>query len=249
MPDRCSTIAAGTRNSNGERVTPASRHPTPERLDDPRTDRRTAVASGEDIARCNRWLGGLHALRAQFRPLWAQLPARCTVLDVACGVGDLGAALIRDGARRGVEVRVIALDRRHELAERAGARGSLPLVADVAALPLAPASVDVAICGQFLHHLDATGIVRLVTDLGRLARHAVLISDLRRSRAATLGLWVASWPLALHPISRHDGMASVRNGFSAPELAALLSDAAGHPVRVVPRFPFRLTATWTPHPL
>jgi len=227
-------------------VSPSTRAPTPELLDDPTTDHRTAVASGEGIARCNRWLGGLHALRAQFRPLWAQLPSPCVVLDVACGVGDLGAALVREGARRGVEVHVIALDRRAELAQRAGARGATPLVADVAALPLASASVDVAICGQFLHHLDSAQIVRLLADLTRIARHGVLVSDLQRSRLAWWGFWLAAWPLGLNRVARLDGLTSIDNGFLRPELAALVQDATGHAVPVVPRFPFRLTATWLP---
>ncbi len=224
------------------------RHPAPEQLDDPRVDRRTAVASGEDIARCNRWLGGLRALQAECRSLWSQLPTPCTVLDVACGVGDLGATVVREGARHGVEVRVVALDRRHELAQRAAHRGARAVVADIDALPLPAASVDVAICGQFLHHLDAARIVRLLSELGRVARHAVLVSDLERSRLAALGFWLASWPLALHPISRHDGLISVRNGFTAAELRALLEDATGQPVPVAARFPYRLTAAWVPRP-
>jgi 2-polyprenyl-3-methyl-5-hydroxy-6-metoxy-1,4-benzoquinol methylase len=223
-----------------------ARRATPEWLDDPATDRATAIASGEDIARCNRWLGGRAALRRQLAPLWARLPRTCTVLDLASGVGDLGAALRAEGARHGVSVTVIALDRRPELLARAAGRGALPCCADATALPLGPASVDVVVCGQFLHHLTAPAIVALLRQLGAVARCAVVLGDLRRSWLAAAGLWCLSWPLRLHAISRHDGTASVLKGFTAPELSALLHEALGHPVPVRRRAPFRLTAAWGP---
>jgi hypothetical protein len=106
------------------------RRATPEWLDDPSSDAATAVISGEDIARCNTMLGGRWALVAQLRPLWAQLPRRLTLLDLASGVGDQAATLVTAGARHGVAVETIALDRRPELLRRAATRGAQPVAAD-----------------------------------------------------------------------------------------------------------------------
>jgi len=223
-----------------------TRRATPEWLDDPSLDRATAVTSGEDIARCNAWLGGRRALRAQFAPLWDLLPTPATVLDVACGVGDLGAALQHEATRRGRTLHVIALDRRAELVDRAQARGVTPLVADVATIPLRDASVDVVICGQFLHHLAPSALTPTLRELSRVARHAVLISDLERSWVAAAGFWLLAWPLALHPVSRHDGVASVLKGFTAEEFRTALTAGLGRPVRVRRRLPFRLTSSWGP---
>ncbi len=226
-------------------LTPARRN-TPELLDDPATGAAVAAVSGEDIARCNRWLGGSAALRAQCAPLWPLLPPRITLLDVASGVGDLAAELVQAGRLRGIVVDAIALDRRAELGARARARGAAALCADAAHLPVATASVDVVICCQFLHHLDPAAIIRLAAECSRIARYAVLVADLRRSWIAAAGLWLAAHPLRLHPVSRHDGVASVLKGFTRPELSALLTAAAGHPVPVQRRAPFRLTAAWGP---
>jgi SAM-dependent methyltransferase len=226
-------------------LTPA-RRATPEFLDDPATGAGVAVRSGEDIARCNRWLGGRRALVAQFAPLWATLPRRITVLDLASGVGDLAASVVAAGVHHGVEVETIALDRRAELLANAAQRGAQPLCADVRALPLRSGSVDVVICGQFLHHLEDPAIAALVQECTRIARHAVLIADLRRSWLAAAGFWLLSFPLRLHAISRHDGVASVLKGFTRRELAAVLSDALDRPIAVAERPLFRLTASWTP---
>jgi ubiquinone/menaquinone biosynthesis C-methylase UbiE len=226
-------------------LTPA-RRATPEWLDDPATGADVAVRSGEDIARCNRWLGGRRALVAQFAPLWATLPRRITVLDLASGVGDLAAAVVAAGVHHGVEVETIALDRRAELLHHAATRGARPLCADAGALPFPTDGVDVVICGQFLHHLEDPAIAALVQECTRIARHAVLIADLRRSWLAAAGFWLLSFPLRLHVISRHDGVASVLKGFTRRELAAVLSDALDRPIAVAERPLFRLTASWTP---
>ncbi len=222
------------------------RRATPEWLDDPSSDAATAVISGEDIARCNTMLGGRWALVAQLRPLWAQLPRRLTLLDLASGVGDQAATLVTAGARHGVAVETIALDRRPELLRRAATRGAQPVAADSSALPFATGSVDVVICCQFLHHLDESGIVALMRECTRIARHVVVVADLRRSWFAAAGLWLASWPLGMHPVSRHDGLVSVLKGFTPAELAALLTTAAARPVGVRTHPLFRLTAAWGP---
>jgi 2-polyprenyl-3-methyl-5-hydroxy-6-metoxy-1,4-benzoquinol methylase len=132
------------------------------------------------------------------------------------------------------------------LLARAARRGALPCCADAHALPLGPGAVDVVVCGQFLHHLEAPAIVALLRQLAVVARGAVVLGDLRRSWLAAAGLWCAAWPLGLHPISRHDGVASVLKGFTAAELAALLHEALGHAVPVRHQFPYRLTAVWGP---
>jgi hypothetical protein len=74
----------------------------------------------------------------------------------------------------------------------------------------------------------------------------VVVSDLRRSWPAAGGLWVASFPLGFHPISRHDGVVSVLRGFTPAELARLVRDAVGASARVNRRFAFRVTTSWTP---
>ena len=225
--------------------TPA-RHSTPEFLDDPATAPSWIATSGNDIANCNRLFGGRRALLAELTPLWPSLRPTATPLDIGCGVGDLPAVARADAKRHGVTLRTIALDRRELLARRARSNVDVALVGDGFSIPLPDTSVDIVTACQFLHHFSDTDIARLAREMHRVARHRVVISDLRRSWLAAGGVWLASWPLRLHPITRHDGVASVLKGFLASELAATIQHAVERPVRVVSRPAFRLTASWTP---
>ena len=82
--------------------------------------------------------------------------------------------------------------------------------------------------------------------MNRVARHRVVISDLRRSFLAAAGLWLGSFPLGFHPVSRHDGVVSVMRGFLPFELADIVERATGRRPAVVRRLGFRLTTSWTP---
>jgi hypothetical protein len=104
------------------------------------------------------------------------------------------------------------------------------------------------LCSQLLHHFEQADAVRLLQELDRVARARVVVSDLRRSAVAAAGLWLASFPLRFHRVSRHDGVVSVMRGFTPGELAELVHEAVGtHPV-VKRRLGWRVTASWTPRP-
>ena len=120
-------------------------------------------------------------------------------------------------------------------------RGLASLVADTWSLPIKPRSVDIVVLSQVLHHFRPDAAVRLLAELGRLARVGVVVCDLRRSRAAAAGIWLAGWALGFHPVTRRDGVTSVRRGFSASGLSELLL-AAGLPPTVHRRPGYRLVA-------
>ncbi len=225
--------------------TPARRH-TPEFLDDPATDPASVARSAGDIATCNSLFGGRSALLAELAPLWPALRPAATLLDIGCGVGDLPAAASDSAARAGVELTVFVLDRRDLLASRAASRAGSAVVADAFSIPLRDRSIDIVTASQFLHHFSGDEIAGLAREMSRVARGHVVISDLRRSWLAAGGLWLASWPLRFHPITRHDGVASVLKGFMPHELGATLARATGRDVSVARRPAFRVTARWTP---
>jgi hypothetical protein len=74
----------------------------------------------------------------------------------------------------------------------------------------------------------------------------VVVSDLRRSWFAALGLWLVSFPLRFHAVSRHDGVVSVMRGFTPTELADTVRQAVGRTPIVHRRRGFRLTTSWEP---
>jgi SAM-dependent methyltransferase len=117
--------------------------------------------------------------------------------------------------------------------------------ADALALPFRDGSVDVAMCSQLLHHFTDADIERLLRELHRVSRRAVIVCDLRRSWLAAAGFWLVSFPLRFHPITRHDGVVSVLRGFTAGELRRHVNAATGASPRISHRLGFRLTARWT----
>jgi ubiquinone/menaquinone biosynthesis C-methylase UbiE len=116
-------------------------------------------------------------------------------------------------------------------------------VGDGGQLPLADRSVDIVLASQLLHHLERRSAATLLRELNRVARLGVIVADLRRHPVAALGIWLASYPLRLHPVTRQDGVTSVRRGFTRPELEQLLREA-GLAGAVFRRPGYRLVAVW-----
>lgn len=225
-------------------LTPARRS-TPEYLDDPATDPAALVTSAHDISHCNRLFGGTRALCSELAGIWATLPRTAVLVDVGCGAGDLLVAVRRAAGRAGVTLTIHAVDIRPLFAARAAPHADGAAAASAFALPFADGSADIVTASQFLHHFADDEIGKLAREFSRVARRAVVISDLRRSWAAAAGLWLASWPLRLHPFTRHDGVASVLKGFEPSPFRHLLARATGRDVAVSRRAGFRITASWS----
>jgi hypothetical protein len=71
----------------------------------------------------------------------------------------------------------------------------------------------------------------------------VVVADLRRGLLAPLAFRVGSTALGFDPVTKADGITSIRRGYTAGELRDLLL-AAGVRARVARRPGYRLVATW-----
>jgi SAM-dependent methyltransferase len=219
-----------------------------ELLDDPSADDATVLACLGDVARINRLFGGARAALVRLDGLFrTERPgASLTLLDVGTGVGDIPAAAARLARRRGLDLRLLGVERHGAAASEAQRRnGVATCVADGFRLPLPDRSVDY-LCSQVLHHFDGAVAIRLVAELDRVARKAVVIADLRRSALAAAGIFLASIPLRFHPTTRRDAVISVFRGFTVAELGALCH-AAGARADVRRPAGFRVTAAWSPN--
>ena len=214
-------------------------------LDDPGADPALVRAELRDLILLNRWFGGTRAVIGALLPLLPASGGSCTLLDVGTGSGDIPRAVARAAHRRGVAVTAIGLDR-SPLAARVAVTTGLPtVVSDGSSLPLASHSVDFVIASQVLHHLEPAVATRWIRELDRVARRAVVIADLRRTRAAMAAVWLVSFPLGLHPATRRDAVLSLRRGYTVAELDAMLRNAGVHPA--IWRSPIaRLVAVWEP---
>lgn len=218
-----------------------------EYLDDPDTDPAVRERSLRDVERSNAMLGGAHAVLSEVARLLPSLGRTATLLDVGTGLADIPARARRLAARRGVTLATFGIDEAASLARVTHGMLDGCACADARRLPFADASVDVVTCSQLLHHFDDVEIPLVLRELQRVARRAVIVSDLRRSWIAALGFWLVSWPLGFHPVTRHDGVTSVLRGFTSGELARHVRGATGRNAAVRRHPGFRVTATWTPN--
>jgi len=225
---------------------------TPERgrraeiLDAPDADPGLACRSLRDVAVANRLFGGTRAVLAELAPVWRLLPSRATLLDVGTGVGDIPARARVAAARHGIALDIVGLESTPALAADSRAHAPLAVCGDARALPFADRSVDIVTCSQVLHHFFDGDAQQIIVELNRVARTRVIVSDLRRSRIAATGIWLASFLLAFHPVSRHDGVVSVMRGFRVDELRELVQATVGAVPLVRYRIGARITASWRP---
>ena len=225
-------------------LTPRRRR-DPEWLDDPAVDPRLRARSLADVARANALFGGSHAVLAELELALHDDPLeQATLLDVGTGLGDIPRRAVGMARRRGVALRAFGVELVESLA--GAARGpELPVAcADARRLPFADGSIDFVTCSQLLHHFDDAGALALLREMHRVARRRVIVSELRRSWIAAAGIWLVSFPLRFHPVSRHDGVASVFRGFRRAELRALVRAAVARDAAVRDRIGFRTTAAW-----
>jgi SAM-dependent methyltransferase len=220
-----------------------------EKLDVPGVPALIVRRSLADVARANSLFGGTRAVLAELRPLLAASGGRAmTLLDVGTGAADIGAAAQLLATRRGVALTVVGVDSSLPLAAEAARRLGSAVAANALELPFANRSIDIVVCSQLLHHFTEREIASVVRELHRVARVRVIVSDLRRSWVAAAGIWLMSFPLRFHPVSRHDGVLSVLRGFTPAELNAHIVRSIGASPSVSKRLGWRLTAAWTPQP-
>ncbi|MDQ8163826.1 MAG: methyltransferase domain-containing protein [Gemmatimonadota bacterium] len=223
-------------------------------LDDPAQDPALALRSLRDVALANRFFGGRRAVLAEVQRVLRRgsaapgSPRAVTLLDIGTGLGDIPRAAQRLAAQSHHTMTTIGIELVPALARAAGASCTHTLAADAMGLPFPDGSIDIVTCSQVLHHFDGPEADRLLQECTRVARTAVIVGDLRRSWLAVAGLWAASFLLAFHPVSRHDGIVSILRGFTRDELRALVERATGCPVRARRAPGFRVVAVWSPRP-
>lgn len=215
-------------------------------LDDPSVDPTLRARSISDVARSNELLGGLRAAVASFTDVLPSLGDGAILLDVGTGLADIPGRVRDVAVANGRTLNVIGVDEAYSLLVAARPRLDAGVCANALALPFRDHSVDLVMCSQILHHFDDDTADRFLREMNRVARSAVVVSDLRRSWIAAAGFWLVSFPLRFHRITRHDGVVSVLRGFTSGDLRRLVRRATGVTPVIERRLGWRLTARWTP---
>ena len=127
-----------------------------------------------DLRLVNRFLGGRHHLLDAVKPF---VGPGSRLLDVGCASGDLPAFLLDH-----LESPPLAVGLDVKRTHLRGLPGTVrPVVADMKALPFPDRAFDVVTASLVLHHFDDESLARVLRGLFRLARRALVVSDLRRT--------------------------------------------------------------------
>jgi 2-polyprenyl-3-methyl-5-hydroxy-6-metoxy-1,4-benzoquinol methylase len=213
-----------------------------ERMDEPDCDPLLLRNTYAQFDLVNRMVAGWERLFRRY--LAPRLTAGSSVLDVGCGGGDLARRLAAWGERRGVPLRVTAIDpdpralafARAQPAAGTGA-GIEYLRADAEALAATGRRFDCVISNHLLHHLPAGSLARFLQVSGELSRSLALHNDLSRHGAAWLAFSLTR-PFFRRSYIVEDGLRSIRRSFTPTELRALVPDGW----RVEAMAPFRTLA-------
>ena len=224
--------------SRADRLRPARVTGAEERLDAPTThDPAILEESLGHVTAVNRWLGGWRSVVLHLPAvLPAEGPAR--LLDVGTGSGEAAIVAAEWARRNGRELHITATDANPaivEIARRRTAGYSEIRVeaADALALPYPDGAFHVAMLTLTLHHFEGEAAVRVLRELGRVARGGIVVSDLDRSWANYLGARLLAWTIwARNPLTRHDGPLSVLRSYTRDEILALAGEAGLRDARV-----------------
>ncbi|MBL9032924.1 MAG: methyltransferase domain-containing protein [Phycisphaerae bacterium] len=200
----------------------------PEFIDDPRATPRQLRQAMFGMRVVNRTMGGISGLVRHLARWSARWPTDrpITLLDMGTGLADIPLAAVAWARKRGIELRVTAIDANERVLESARAhvaREPWITVECLDALSLeerfAPRSFDYAHAGMFLHHFDEDGVVRLLRTMDRLTRAGFVWNDLLRTWRGYVPAYLVTLPCPR--ALRHDARASLRAGFVEPEVRDL----------------------------
>jgi SAM-dependent methyltransferase len=199
-----------------------------------------------NLVSLNRCFGS-HRLLRRFLDGWLQ-PERCyRVLDLCTGAGDLPRVMSDWARARGITVRIDAVDANAATLEIARAASTaypeITFLRGDALSHSAEATYDLVTCSLALHHFSEADAVRLLRRARELSHRFILVADLERCAATTLGVWLVTQFIYREPMTRHDGRVSAQRAFSFGEMRALAEQAGwrdyGHA-----RFAFCRQALW-----
>jgi SAM-dependent methyltransferase len=166
-----------------------------------------------------------------------------SVLDVACGGGDLLRAIRRWADRRGIGARLegIDLNPRSALVAQQATPDAAAITwrtGDVFAYAPEPRP-DFIVSSQFAHHLDDADVVRFLAWLEAHSARGWYIADLQRHGFAHWGFPVLGRLAGWHEVVREDGRISIARSFRRDDWERLLK-AAGIAADITAHMPFRL---------
>lgn len=221
-----------------------------ELLDVPGVDERQAEESFHDLRRMSDVLGWTRLAVQEVAQLVASYQFRAfSVLDVATGAAYIPAALARWARHQNLRASITACDiSQQALAAARTTCTGFPEIQlewqNALALTYPDQSFDVVLCQGILHHFPPRQAIMLMQELQRVARHAVILTDLQRTRPLYASVWIALHTIVRNPITRHDGLVSIRRAYRPDEVQVLAEHAGLYTPTLRTQMRFRQSLIW-----
>jgi len=157
--------------------------------------------------------------------------------DLGAGACDIARWLIRRCRARGLRLTICAVEHDPRVARHArAANASYPEIQVVEADVWKGEvwkGADYVFANHLLHHLSNEECIDLIRQIDRAGPRQYLLSDLMRSAWAYHGFGLTASALFRNSFVVPDGLASIRRGFTLPEVRTLVCAAAPiHPVAI-----------------
>jgi len=227
------------------------RRVTPEIMDEPDVAAAEHVLALDGLRRINR---SSHAADNVARPIIAMARQKnlkqLSMLDVACGGGDVPVGVALRARRAGVEIDLTLLDRSATALRYAAAKAdrmgiACRCVPSDCLTQRHALHFDVVTNSLFLHHLrEPSQVVEFLRNAREISRRLVVINDLRRCRDGWIGAWIGSRILSRSGIVHHDAPASARAAWTVEELAGFAAEAELNGVKIARCWPWRMLLVW-----
>jgi 2-polyprenyl-3-methyl-5-hydroxy-6-metoxy-1,4-benzoquinol methylase len=224
----------------------AVRSTQPEQMD-------TDCVDFDDYARCLRDLARVNAVTMTHRSTLAWLAretrglASFSLLDVACGFGDLLRRIRRWSVHRGMDAQLEGIDLNPWSMRAASA--ATPAEAAISwrtgDIFQHTLRYDFVVSSQFTHHLADDEILRFINWMEEHATRGWFISDLHRHWVAYYGFGILARVAGWHHFVRTDGRISIARSFVPADWRGLIA-AAGlslDDVHIRSHIPFRLSVS------
>jgi SAM-dependent methyltransferase len=196
----------------------------------------------------NRYLGGYRGvMRAVARLVEEQKLARFSLLDVGAGSGDIPARIATRIRKKRIAARLVAIETEPVTvavaAEKTRDYPEISLVqGDAMALPFRAASFDFVLASQLLHHFSEDNVVTLLRTWSKVARRAIIVSDLVRHPLAYYGIRAITRLFTRNVMTLTDAPLSVWRAFTMAEWRELFRRADVGQFEIFWVFPFRVMA-------
>jgi 2-polyprenyl-3-methyl-5-hydroxy-6-metoxy-1,4-benzoquinol methylase len=202
----------------------------------------------DEYKQCLKILFNINKLMGFFRStrqLLKKLPLCTSVLDVGCG----GGLFVLHLGNYFPEMRLVGVDISADAIEMAmlelqvwrqtSPQTNVSFQLKPAAETFSPDSYDVVLSTLVCHHLTDSELVAYLSNALSAARIAVVINDLQRHRMAEFLYGLISPILFRNRLITHDGLISIRRGFTRAEWKLLLHKANIKNYKIQWFFPFR----------